>query len=115
MRIMTSQSANRVEFSKLLDGQYTQSGKEALRELYRVHFPGFAGEEVILEGQGQPNLRAFAGHREDWELSKKVIGQSKIRWVISTFKPLKSAGTDGIVPALATSSQTLNDLSVPYL
>jgi hypothetical protein len=63
----------------------------ALRELYRVH-PGSAGEEVTLEGQGQPNLRAFAGHREDWELSKKVIDQSKIRWVISTFNHLYQQG-----------------------
>jgi hypothetical protein len=100
MRIKASRSANRVESIKLLDGQYTQSGKETLRELYRVHFPGSAGEEVTLEGQGQPNLRAFAAHREDWELSKRAVDQSKISWVISTFKPFKSAGTDGIVPAL---------------
>jgi hypothetical protein len=65
MRIMASQSANRVE-SKLLDGRYTQSGKETLRELYRVHFPGSAEEEVTSEGQGQPNLRAFAAYREKW-------------------------------------------------
>jgi hypothetical protein len=53
MRIMASQSANRVESVKLLDGLHTQSGKETLRELHRVHFPGSAGEEVTLEGQGQ--------------------------------------------------------------
>jgi hypothetical protein len=46
MRIMASQSANRVESIKILDGRYTQSGKETLMELYRVHFPGSAGEEV---------------------------------------------------------------------
>jgi hypothetical protein len=34
MRIMASQSANRVESIKLLDGRHTQSGKETLRELY---------------------------------------------------------------------------------
>jgi hypothetical protein len=49
-----------------------------------------------LEGQEQPNLRAFAAHRDDWELSKRVIEQSKIRGAISTFKPFKLAGTDGI-------------------
>jgi hypothetical protein len=65
MRIMASQSANRVESIKLLDDQNTQPGKETLKELYRIHFPGSAGEEVTLEGQGQPNLRAFAAHRED--------------------------------------------------
>jgi phage protein U len=92
MRIATSQWASRVESIKLPDGQYTQSRKETLRELHRVHFPGSAGEEVTLEGQGQANLTAFAAHRQDWELSEKVIDQSKIRWVISTFKPLNWLG-----------------------
>jgi hypothetical protein len=72
MRIMGSHSANRMESVKLPGGRFTQSGK-TLRELYRIHFPGSAGEEVSLEGQGQPNLRAFAVHREDLELSKKVV------------------------------------------
>jgi len=57
-------------------------------------------EEIVFEGKGQPNPCAFAAHREDWEICKRNINQSKIRWLISTFKPLKSAGTDGIVPAL---------------
>jgi hypothetical protein len=85
-------------------------------ELYRVHFPRSAGEEVTLEGQEQPNLTAFAAHREDLELSKKVNDHSKIRWAISTFKPFKSAGTNGIVPALLQQRVgTLNNSSVPYL
>jgi hypothetical protein len=33
-----------------------------------------------------------------------LINQSKIKWAISTFKPFKSAGTDGIVPALLQHS-----------
>jgi len=65
-------------------------------ELYIFHFPRSSGEEVTLEGQWQPNLRAFAGQSKKWELSKKVGGQSKIRWMISALKP----GTDGIAPAL---------------
>jgi hypothetical protein len=73
MRIMASQLANRVESIQLLDGRYTQSGIETLREIYRVHFPGSAGEEVTLEGQGQPNLRASPAHRVDWELSKRSL------------------------------------------
>jgi hypothetical protein len=42
----------------------------------------------------------FTAHREDWELSKMIIDQSKIEWAINTFKPFKSAETDEIVPAL---------------
>jgi hypothetical protein len=70
-----------------------------MRELYRVHLPGYA-EEMTLEGQWQPNLRAFTAHREVWNLLRKVMNRSKIRWVIRTFKPLKSVGTDGMAPAL---------------
>jgi len=68
MRIMGSQSANRVEFVKLPNHQYTPSGKETLMEQYRLHFPRSAGEEVTLEGQGQPNLTAFAGQSKKWKL-----------------------------------------------
>jgi hypothetical protein len=74
--------------------------EKILKELYRVHFPGSAKEEVTLKGQGRTNPRAFAARREDWELSKKVTDQSKIRWAISTFTPFTLAGTDGIAPAL---------------
>jgi hypothetical protein len=46
MRIMAGRSDNRVGSIKLPDGQYTQSGREALKELYRVHFPKFFEVEV---------------------------------------------------------------------
>jgi hypothetical protein len=46
MRIMAGQSDKRVGSIKLPDGQYTQSGREDLKELYRVHFPKSAGVEV---------------------------------------------------------------------
>jgi len=65
MTITASQPANRVKSIKLPDGWYTQSGKETPKELCRVHFPGSAVEEMTLEGQGQPNLRAFTAHKVD--------------------------------------------------
>jgi hypothetical protein len=102
---------------KLPEGQHKQSGKETLTELYRIHFPGSAGVEVTLEGHRQPNLRAFAVHTENWELSKKVPDQSKIRYVISTFKPFKLAGTDGIVHELLQQGvdRSLNNSPIPRL
>jgi hypothetical protein len=45
-------------------------------------------------------MRTVAAHREDWELSKKVIDHSTIRWAISAFKPFKLVGTDGIASTL---------------
>jgi hypothetical protein len=74
--------------------------EKTLEELHRVHFPGTQRGEVTTEGQGQSNLGAFVATREDWELTGRVISQSKIRWAINMFKPFKLARTDGIVPAL---------------
>jgi hypothetical protein len=39
-------------------------------------------------------------NRGNWNLAKQAINRSKIGWALSTFKPFKSARTDGIVPAL---------------
>jgi hypothetical protein len=49
---MASQSANKVGFIKIPNGQHKQTGKEILEELYRVHFPESVGEEGTLQGQG---------------------------------------------------------------
>jgi hypothetical protein len=45
-------------------------------------------------------INDVAIQKGDWDLAKRVINQSKIRWALSTFKPFTSAVTDGIVPAL---------------
>jgi hypothetical protein len=54
------------------------TGKEALEELYRVHFPGSQRGEVITEKKVWPHLGVCVANREDWELSGRVIYQSKI-------------------------------------
>jgi hypothetical protein len=38
-KIMAKQATNEVSTIKLPDGQHTQTGKETLKELFRVHFP----------------------------------------------------------------------------
>jgi hypothetical protein len=102
MKIMAKQATNKVSTIKLPDGQYTQTGKGTLIELFRVHFPDSKFIDDLGDRQGQQNL-SVCRHimiRGDWILAKNVINQSKINWALSTFKPFKSAATDGIVPAL---------------
>jgi hypothetical protein len=41
-----------------------------------------------------------AQQTRDWNLAKQPINRSKIKWALSTLKPFKSVGTDGIVRAL---------------
>jgi hypothetical protein len=73
------------------------------KELFRVHFSDSKlTDDSYDDGQGQQNLGICERitNRGDWNLAKRVINQSKIRWALGTFKQFKSAGTDGTVPVL---------------
>jgi hypothetical protein len=98
MKIMAKQTTIT---SKLPDGQYTQTGKGTLKEVFRVHFPDSKLIEDSDDGQRQEKLGICGRitNRGDWNMAKCVVNQSKIRWALGTFKPHKSSGTDGIVPA----------------
>jgi hypothetical protein len=56
MMIMAKQATNRVSTIKLPDDQYTQTEKETLKELFRVHPPGSKLTDDSGDGQGQQNL-----------------------------------------------------------
>jgi hypothetical protein len=102
-RILGKQTTNKVSIIKLPDGQYTQSEKERLKELFRVDLPDSKLiDDSYNDRQGQGNLgicRCIT-NRGHWNLAKYVINQSKIRWALGIFEPFKSVGTGGIVPAL---------------
>jgi hypothetical protein len=77
--------------------------RRTLKELFRVHFPDSKLiDDSYDNGQGQQNLGISERitNMGDWILARRVINQSKIRWALGTFKPFKSAGTDGIGPVL---------------
>jgi len=59
MRIVASQSPNRVESITIPDGRYGQSANKTMRELGRVHFPGSTLEVMTSEVEWQPNLTAL--------------------------------------------------------
>jgi hypothetical protein len=103
MRIMAKQVTNKVSIVKLPNGQQTETGKETLKELFRVHFPDSKLiDDSYDDGQGQQNLGICECimNRGDWNLERHVINQSKIRWALGTFEPFKSPGTDGTVAVL---------------
>jgi hypothetical protein len=76
-----------------------QNGRETLEKLFRVHLP----ESKLIDdsggGQGQQNVDVCKGIT-NWGDWNRLTDQSRIRWGLSTLKPLKSTGTDGIVMAL---------------
>jgi hypothetical protein len=47
--IMAKQATNKFSTIKVPDGQHTQTEKETLKELFRVHFP----DSNLTDGDGQ--------------------------------------------------------------
>jgi hypothetical protein len=78
MKIMAQLATNRVSTIKLPDGQYTQTGKGMLKDLFRTHFPDSKLIKDLGDGQGQQNLGICGRitNRRDWNLAKCVINQS---------------------------------------
>jgi hypothetical protein len=80
VRIMAKQATSRVSTVKRPNGQQTETGKETLKELFRVHFPDSKMiDDSYDDGQGRQNLgiceRITNGG--DWNMAKHVINQSK--------------------------------------
>jgi hypothetical protein len=75
MKIMSKQATNKVSTIRLPNRQYTQTGKETLSELFRVHFPDSLLIDDLDNGQGQQNLDTSRGrtNRADWDLAKVLI------------------------------------------
>jgi hypothetical protein len=76
---MAKQATNRGSTVKLPDGQHTQTGKETLKKLFRVHFPDSKLiDDSYNDGHGQQNLSICGRitNREDLNLAKRVINQS---------------------------------------
>jgi hypothetical protein len=65
---MAKQATNKVSTIKLPNGQFTQMGRDTLKELIRVHFPDSKLiDDSYDDGQGQVNL------------AKRLNNESKIR------------------------------------
>jgi hypothetical protein len=81
MKIMANQATNKVSSIKLPDGQYTQTGKGTIKELFRVHFPDSKLIDYSGVGQGQQNLGVcrHITNKGAWNVAKNIINQSKIR------------------------------------
>jgi hypothetical protein len=90
MKVMAKQATNKVSTIKLPNGLHTETEKENLEKLFSVHFPDSKRIDNSDDGEDQQNLGVCGRRtiRGDWDLAKHVIDQSKLRLVLSNFKPL---------------------------
>ncbi|CAB0038072.1 unnamed protein product [Trichogramma brassicae] len=84
-------------------GQYADSEEECLQLLLDANFHR---SERVGAGEG-PNGPPHRPTARSWEVAKDVLRPGTVAWVIDTFGPFKSPGTDGIFPALLQKAKEL--------
>jgi hypothetical protein len=112
--IMAKQATNRVSTIKLSDGQYIQAGQETLKGLFKFTFliRSWLMIHMMTDRSAEPGHMRNHNEQRGWNLTKRVNNQSTITWALGTFKPFKSAGSDGIVPAILQQGA---EHTVPHL
>ena len=78
------------------NGVYTGTEKETLSFLAGIHFPG--STELSSDDTFTQEVNDFQD--VDYSNSRRLFTNEAVIWAISSFKPYKSAGPDGIIPVL---------------
>ncbi|XP_015916748.1 uncharacterized protein [Parasteatoda tepidariorum] len=68
---------------RLTNGRYSESGEEAVGELFEAHFPG----SNPVENENLHIITTITCSRNDWEAVKTVISYEKVVWTLKSFKP----------------------------
>lgn len=86
---------------KRTDGSFTSNEAETLELLMETHFPD--GDSVTVGSL----LEVSTNASETNQVIHNILGGDKVTWAIESFSPFKSAGLDGIFPALLQHSLDL--------
>jgi ribonuclease HI len=85
------------------NGTWCTSSEESLNLLFDTHFPG---------NSRSPFREQLTSDARTSDCAKDVINMPTLLWAINSFKPYKSPGPDGIVPA---ELQHVSDYIAPWL
>ncbi|MCP4831423.1 MAG: hypothetical protein GY886_04310 [Gammaproteobacteria bacterium] len=107
-RVLGSDPSCHVGLVKLPDGSFSTSREQSLQQLLKTHFP----QCEIPDQEGDPGTMDSVATWGSIRLAREIITEERVRWAIKSFSPFKSAGTDGIFPAMLQHGE---DLLVKYL
>ncbi|KAH8234566.1 hypothetical protein KR032_006031, partial [Drosophila birchii] len=93
LRKVLATTTPNVGYIKTSEGNWTSSSRETLEALTEAHFPGCSRADTTLEMQRQGNNPSLPNQLE------YLLSDRNLNWAINGFKPFKSPGPDGIVPA----------------
>ena len=92
------------------EGNFANTGKDTMELLAKTHFPG--AKDICSEDDQHFIGSIKRVKRDQWTFAKDILNHNNVRWAISTFKPLKSPGPDGIMPIMI---QKAEELIIPVL
>ncbi|XP_011169788.1 uncharacterized protein LOC105202806 [Solenopsis invicta] len=96
-RVMAKDHSNQIGRA---NGEYTDDAGEMLRLLLSTHFPGSYIVEDKSKREEGTSLPRHPQLRRVKRLTNHIFVPNRVKWAISSFKPYKSPGGDGIFPAL---------------
>lgn len=99
-KILSKDHSNGIGTLKKGDGSFTKDPRETLELLMSTHFPGSQVQDSPEPFNAESFVRFDNTNRDSWIKSKDIINPDRIKWAINSFIPFKSAGPDGVFPAL---------------
>ncbi|XP_063838175.1 uncharacterized protein LOC135087307 [Ostrinia nubilalis] len=109
-KILAKTPNNYLGLLKKPDNSFTNTEMETLDLLRSSHFPG--SYQINTQSNTQRNDELHRAKCSDWNKASNIFRPNQIRWALEKFKPFKSAGEDGIFPALL---QKGTNLLLPHL
>ena len=91
------------ELMALPSGEFTDSTESTLKHLLDVHFPG---STIDTPNVANSNTSAVIG--SDINIVRQIVTKDRIAWAVNTFSPYKSAGEDGVFPAMLQARKHTN-------
>lgn len=109
-KLMSKTHTNKLGTFKKSNNKYTDSEIESLKLLANTHFPNSVVLDDIQE-EFEDEIHEVEDFDDD-DLSSNIFTNDKLKWAIKSFKAFKSAGMDGIFPALVQKGM---NLLLPFL
>jgi ribonuclease HI len=95
-KILSKDESYQIGNLRLPSGIMTESDQAVADHLLETHFPGC--ESVSEDSSSEEPF--ISSTMDDWLEASKIVSEEKIRWAIEGFGSFKSAGEDGVFPAL---------------
>jgi hypothetical protein len=95
------------------DGAFTKTPRETLDLMMETHFPGSvlsvdSNDTISLEGEGCPSINSSESTKNTAsDLADEIFTKARVENAIRSFQPFKSAGVDGIFPALIQNGEAV--------